>query len=184
MKKNKDIKKNTKENKLKNNPVPSWDEYFISMAHFASTKSKDQSTHVGAIIVGKNKEVISTGMNGFVRGLNDNIKERQERPEKYFWMEHAERNAIYNAARNGSKLDGTKIYITAMSCMDCARAIVQSGIKEVIIDQNKDFENRNEWNESMEKAIQLYKETGVKLRYFNGKYIKTYKLTRGKKEEL
>jgi len=171
-----------KQDKIKLNTYPSWDEYFISMAHLASTKSKDKSTHVGAIIVGKNNEVISTGMNGFVRGLDDNLEERQQRPEKYFWMEHAERNAIYNAARTGAKLEGTKIYITAMACMDCARAIVQSGIKEVIIDTNKDFENRNEWEESMQKTIQLFKETDIKLRYFNGNYIKPYKLNRGKKE--
>lgn len=164
--------------------VPTWDEYFISMAHFVSTRSKDKSTHIGAVIVGENNEVISTGMNGFVRGANDFLEERQERPEKYFWMEHAERNAIYNAARNGFILNGSKIYITAKPCMDCARAIVQCGIKEVIIDEEEILEKSGEWDEHFKRVTMLFKETGVKLRYFKGKYVKPYKLTRGIRKEL
>ncbi len=162
----------------------SWDEYFMSMAHLASTKSKDNSTHVGAIIIGEDKQIISTGMNGFVRGLNDNKKERQERPEKYFWVEHAERNAIFNAARLGVPLKNSKIYVTAIPCMDCARAIVQSGIKEVIYDENDYFEKTPEWEEHFNRTKSLFKETKVGFRRFEGNYIKPFKLTRGKKEDL
>ena len=64
-----------------------WDEYFMSMAYFIAVKSKDNSTHIGAVVVGPNHEVKSTGYNGFVRGLKDDIALRQERPEKYFWFE-------------------------------------------------------------------------------------------------
>ena len=74
-----------------------WVEYFYNIANEVKNKSKDERTQIGAVIVGKNKEIVSTGYNSFPRGINDNLKERQERPEKYFWFEHAERNAIYNA---------------------------------------------------------------------------------------
>ena len=73
-----------------------WNKYFMSIAALVSMKSKDQKTHHGAVIVGPNNEIRSTGYNSFVRRLKDDVPERQERPEKYHWFEHAERNAIYN----------------------------------------------------------------------------------------
>lgn len=102
------------------------------MAEYVSTKSKDKSTKVGAVIVGPNNEVLSVGWNGFPRGVNDDVEERHERPAKYEWTEHGERNAIYNAARHGIRLDGTTLYTTHDPCADCARAIVQSGIRHVV----------------------------------------------------
>jgi len=83
-----------------------WVEYFQNLAHQVKLKSKDENTQIGAVIVGKDKEIVSTGYNSFPRGIKDNKKERQERPEKYFWFEHAERNAIYNAARIGVSTKG------------------------------------------------------------------------------
>ena len=74
-----------------------WVEYFYNIANEVKNKSKDKRTQIGAVIVGKNKEIVSTGYNSFPRGINDWDEERQERPEKYYWFEHAERNAIYNA---------------------------------------------------------------------------------------
>ena len=109
-----------------------WTEYFLNIAEQIKLKSKDESTQIGAIIVGMDNEVLSTGYNSFPRGLDDTIKERQERPEKYFWIEHAERNAIYNAARIGVSLKNSTIYLTSgVPCMDCARAIVNVGIQVV-----------------------------------------------------
>ena len=109
-----------------------WTEYFLGIAEQVKLKSKDQSTQIGAVIVGTDNEVLSTGYNSFPRGLDDSLQERQERPEKYFWFEHAERNAIYNAARVGTPLKGSVIYLTSgLACMDCARGIVNSGITEV-----------------------------------------------------
>ena len=71
-----------------------WVEYFYNIAEQVKEKSKDERTKIGAVIVGKNKEIVSTGYNSFPRGINDFKPERQERPEKYYWFEHAERNAI------------------------------------------------------------------------------------------
>ena len=89
-----------------------WNDYFMGMIDNVSMKSKDKHTKVGAIITGSDNEIRSTGFNSFVRGMNDDIPERQERPEKYWWIEHAERNAIYNAARIGTSLNNCTIYIS------------------------------------------------------------------------
>ena len=89
-----------------------WKDYFVSIAEQVKEKSKDIKTKIGAVIVGKDNEILSTGYNSFPRGLNDNVVQRQERPEKYFWFEHAERNAIYNAARIGVSLKQSTVYIT------------------------------------------------------------------------
>jgi len=75
-----------------------WQDYFIGIANQVKLKSKDKNTQIGAVIVGEDNEVVSTGYNSFPRGIDDDVPERQERPEKYHWFEHAERNAIYNAA--------------------------------------------------------------------------------------
>lgn len=119
-----------------------WDRYFIGMCFYLAVKSKDRSTRLGAVIVGPNNEVLSTGYNGFPRGVPDSVEEYHTRPTKYFVTEHAERNAIYNAARHGIKLDSSRLYVpfnpNASVCCDCARAIIQSGIVE-IIGTDKDF---------------------------------------------
>jgi len=105
-----------------------WDEYFINIAEQVKLKSKDNNTKIGVVLVGKNNEIVSTGYNSFPRGINDDVLERQEKPEKYFWFEHAERNCIYNAARIGVSTLGTTMYMTCgISCADCARAIISAG---------------------------------------------------------
>jgi dCMP deaminase len=111
-----------------------WDEYFIKHAMLVSEKSKDPSTKVGCVLVGGDNEILSTGFNGFSRGVDELIPERWDRPEKYKWVEHAERNAIYNAARNGVRLKGARAYLNwePIPCTDCTRALIQSGIVEII----------------------------------------------------
>ena len=135
-----------------------WDEYFISLLAPISQKSKDRSTKVGAIAVGSNREIKSTGFNGFVRGINDDKPERHERPLKYKWTEHAERNLIYNAARNGISLDGCTIFIDWFPCTDCARAIIQSGFKAIIIDGRNFSEKEKYWNERWKEDMDISKE--------------------------
>lgn len=105
-----------------------WNRRFMDLAIFISSWSKDRSTKVGAVIVNDDRRVISMGYNGLTIGLNDKLDLFHERPLKYRVMEHAERNAIYSAARIGTSLIGTTIYTTYHPCADCARAIVQAGI--------------------------------------------------------
>lgn len=152
-----------------------WHEYFFNLARAASLKSKDPSTKVGCIIVGPNNEVRTLGFNGFARNVNDDIPERWVRPLKYQWIEHAERNAIYNAARCGIPLDGCKIYLDWCPCNDCARAIIQAGIKEVFIDGDSESFNNKElqerWKQQIDISQDMFKEAGV---LFNIHYRSIY----------
>lgn len=144
-----------------------WTEYFLNIAEQVKLKSKDQSTQIGAVIVGQDNEVLSTGYNSFPRGMDDSIQERQERPEKYFWFEHAERNAIYNAARIGVSLKNSTIYLTSgLPCMDCARGIVNSGVKTVWCKRVCTTKNKEKWEESQAKSMQLLNECGVQVFFY------------------
>ena len=140
-----------------------WDETFINLSNEIAKRSKDQNTKLGTVIVGPDNEIRATGYNSFPRGINDNIQERQERPYKYKWFEHAERNAIYNAARVGIPLKGCRLYCRWHPCSDCARAIIQVGIIEVIVEELI-IEGRDDWNDDMKVAYQLLLEAGVTIR--------------------
>lgn len=144
--------------------MANWDERFMNLAQHVSEWSKDRSTKVGAVIVGPFNEVRAIGYNGFPRGINDDAPERHERPEKYLWVEHAERNAIYNAARAGISTSGCKMYLPWFPCMDCARAIIQAGI-ETLIALEPDI-NDARWGEDFKRAIRLFQEAGVAVRWF------------------
>lgn len=112
--------------------MSNWDRRWIELCQLISSWSKDRSRKVGAVIVDDRNNVISLGWNGFPRDVDDNVESRHERPMKYLFTEHAERNAIYNAAAKGVSLLGCKVYLQWYPCADCARAIIQSGISEVI----------------------------------------------------
>lgn len=111
-----------------------WDKRFLALCDHISQWTEDRDFQVGAVIVGPGLEIRSTGYNGFPRGVRSDVEERYDRGsgEKFFWFEHAERNAIYNAGRSGVPLKGCTIYVNRFPCADCARAIIQSGIKAVI----------------------------------------------------
>lgn len=134
---------------------------YLEIANAISKLSKDKSTQVGAIVVSPSLEVRTMGYNGAPRGCAaDEDVRGTDRPEKYFWMEHAERNAIYNAARMGVSLIGSTIVVTHPPCMDCARAIVQAGIKEVFWPKpEEEFAKR--WIEHKYRVIRLFNECGV-----------------------
>lgn len=113
--------------------MTSWDERWMSLARMVAGWSKDRSRGTGAAIVdGRRNVLVSLGWNGFPRGVRDDVDERHLRPAKYQWTEHAERNAIYNAAANGVFLKGCTIYLSWYPCADCARAIIQSCIFHVV----------------------------------------------------
>lgn len=140
----------------------------MSMAYFVAMKSKDRSTNVGAIIVAPDNTILSTGYNSFPRGLNDDIEARQQRPEKYHWVEHAERNAIYNAARKGICLENSILYTSGLPCTDCARGVIQAGIRKVIYD--KDWNNPN-FDEHKSKTLQMFHESGILVEIYKGPKI-------------
>ncbi len=156
-----------------------WDDYFMTMVYLVASKSKDQRTHMGAVVVGPRKEIRSTGYNSFVRGLNDSVPERQEKGEKQHWFEHAERNAIYNATLAGTSLLDCIMYTNGVPCMDCGRAIVQSGIREVVVDKKWNPNTLEEWAERNRRTLEMFEETGVKLRYHDTKYVPLAKMNDG-----
>ncbi len=117
---------------MKRTDYISWDEYFMGVALLAGKRSKDPNTQVGACIVDENNIILSTGYNGFPFGCSDDAYpwEREGDDTKYKYVVHAELNAILNA--NGKSLKGAKLYVDLFPCNECAKAIIQSGIKEVV----------------------------------------------------
>ena len=117
----------------------SWDEYFMGVAVLSGMRSKDPNTQVGACIVSEDHKILSMGYNGFPTGCSDDEFpwEREGEPleNKYFYTTHSELNAILNF--RGGSLEGAKLYVSLFPCNECAKAIIQSGIKEVIYDCNK-----------------------------------------------
>lgn len=135
----------------------------MGMARHAATRSKDRSTKVGCVIVGPDNDIRSTGYNSFPRGIDDANELRHERPEKYKWTEHAERNAIYSAARTGTPLNGCRAFLPWFPCMDCARALVQAGIVEVV--GIKPDTSDPTWGADFARAETLFAEAGVNVRF-------------------
>ena len=117
---------------MKRNNYISWDEYFMGVAKLAAHRSKDPSTQVGACIVSQDNIIISTGYNGMPKGCSDDEFpwEREGAQTKYPYVVHAELNAILNA--NGRDLRGSRVYVALFPCNECAKAIIQSGVKEVL----------------------------------------------------
>lgn len=144
-----------------------WDHHFLQMTQLVSQQSKDRSTKVGAVIVGPDREVRSTGYNGFPRGVEDDWDERHHRPYKYLWTEHAERNALYNALRAGIPVKGCTMYMNFGPCVchDCARGIIQAGITELVVGPAEFPGRGGQWEESMRVATVMLTEAGVKVRY-------------------
>ena len=154
-----------------------WNYRFMELALHVSTWSKDPSTKVGCVVVGPDKEIRSLGYNGFPRGVNDDLEYRQTRPIKYAFYEHSERNAIYNACSFGASLRGCTMYVTMPPCADCARAIIQSGIKQVYFmappsDANN-VQAKGNWRETVENSFDMFRESGVKTTELNRNTVNT-----------
>ncbi len=134
-----------------------WLKRWIDMCELVSTWSEDESTKVGAVIIGSGNTILSTGWNGLPRGIKQTDRRINERPYKYKWFEHAERNAIYNAARNGVRLEGSIMVVKWYPCSDCARAIIQSGIS-YLYTPTPDFDHPR-WGKDFKLVEEMLKET-------------------------
>ncbi len=143
------------------NTLDKWDNRYLSLAKEVATWSKDPSTQVGAVTVGTKKEVLSQGFNGFPRGIEDTDERYNHRETKYKFVVHAEMNAIYNATYSGTSLDGATLYIYGLPiCSECAKGIIQVGIKKVVIEKSKELDN---WNESLRLSREMFSEAGVEM---------------------
>lgn len=148
------------ENELK------WHKRFLDICNSIASWSKDKRTKTGCVIV-KNRRILTTGFNGFPIGVDDTKEERFEAPIKYMYTEHCDRNAIYQAARMGIKLEGAEMYLTGPPCHDCSRGIVMAGLVAVYwpIDNpfEKDQATFSRWKDSIEASFNILNEAQVKM---------------------
>jgi len=139
-----------------------WDLRFVGLAQHISSWSKDPSTKVGCVVVGEDREIRSTGFNGFPRGINDDDDRLMDREKKYPLICHAEENAIMHAARIGVSLKGSTAYVTWPPCSRCARSLIQAGIKEIVYPETGKIPER--WIDDFTISDNMLKEAGVSIR--------------------
>lgn len=141
----------------------SWDEYFMGVAILSGMRSKDPNTQVGACIVSENHKILSMGYNGFPTGCSDDefpwAREGEPLENKYFYTTHSELNAILNY--RGGSLEGATIYVTLFPCNECAKAIIQSGIRRIVYDSDK-----YEKTPAVIASRRMLKAAGVKLQQY------------------
>lgn len=150
---------------MKNKDYISWDEYFMGIAILSAMRSKDPHTRVGACIVDQKNKIVGIGYNGFPTGCSDDEfpwinKGNNPLYTKYYYVCHAELNAILNS--HGRSLEGCRIYVFLVPCNECAKAIIQSGIKEVIYLSN--FAAMYDKNPTVNAAKWMLRRAGVKIR--------------------
>ena len=142
--------------------VLSWDEYFMALAHLAAKRSKDPSTQVGACIVNDSNRIVGIGYNGMPSGCDDSQfpweREGSGIDTKYPYVVHAELNAILNSIQN---LHGCRIYVSLFPCNECAKAIIQSGIREIIYESDKYADS-----EAVIASKKMLASAGVELRHW------------------
>ena len=138
-----------------------WIKRFLDLSKLVSTWSKDPSTKVGAVIIDpETKTIVSTGYNGFPRNIEDSEERLNNRELKYKFVVHAEMNAIMNALYNNRSVKNCILFVHGLPCCsDCAKAIIQSGIKEIVTDSKAS----SKWGDSCKVAVEMFKEAGVKI---------------------
>jgi dCMP deaminase len=146
-------------------PDPQTDVGCFAICQEEASMSLDRETKIGCVVLSPEREIRTRGHNTLPLGIKPDPVERLRRPDKYTWTEHAERNAIYAAARFGIPLEGCTMYVDLMPCIDCARGIIQSGIREVVVskDRMQAYSNLS-YREQHVVAASMLKEAGVKLR--------------------
>ncbi|MEC8927216.1 MAG: dCMP deaminase family protein [Candidatus Thermoplasmatota archaeon] len=139
-----------------------WDQRFLDLAEHISGWSKDPSTKVGCVVVGEDREIRSTGFNGFPRGIADDSERLSDREQKYPLICHAEENAIMHAARIGLSLKGCTAYVTWPPCTRCARSLIQAGVIEVVYPAGSEVPER--WISDFEMSTEMLTEAGLTIR--------------------
>ena len=141
------------------------DKMYQDLCRKASESSADPDTRVGCVVV-RGAEVLALGCNTFPQGVEDHTGERSARPDKYLWIEHAERNAIYSAAYTGIRLAEARMYVDLMPCVECARAIIQAGISEVIVSADRMLSYTSDrYTEQHALAERMLAEAGLSVRW-------------------
>lgn len=140
-----------------------WHNRFMDMAKMVSTWSKDPSSQIGAVAVNDERRILATGYNGFPKGIADTPERLNNKEEKYPRIVHAEMNALMNALYAGVSLKDATLYVHGLPvCPDCAKCIIQSGIKRVVIPTDKT--NKGNWQATWEeKSLPMFEESGVQV---------------------
>jgi dCMP deaminase len=137
-----------------------WTRRYLDIAKEVATWSKDPSRQIGAIAVGDKGQILSQGYNGFPRGVKDTDDRYNNREDKYKYVVHGEMNCIYNACNSGVSLDGATLYVTGLPvCSECAKGIIQVGIKKVVMEYPKDIPPI--WEKSVQLTKQMFLEANV-----------------------
>ena len=135
-------------------------QFYQHAQNLADIFSKDPSVKVGALLLAPDSlQILSSGYNGFPRGIDEKKSSRWKNPTKYIYVEHAERNCIYNAARQGTPLEGSIAITTFFPCYDCARALIQVGVKTVVSSVGQSVKPK--WYSIWAESNKLFKEAGV-----------------------
>ncbi|MDH5671247.1 MAG: dCMP deaminase family protein [Myxococcales bacterium] len=142
--------------------MANWDVRFLQLADHIAGWSKDPSTRVGCVVVGPDRELRSTGFNGFPRGIEDSAERLHDRNRKYPLVCHAEENAIMHAARVGVSLKGCIAYVTWPPCTRCARSLIQAGVQEIVYPADLEIPER--WLEDFQISSEMLDEAGVLVR--------------------
>lgn len=144
-----------------------WDKRFIKLAREISTWSKDPSSKIAAVIVNDERRILSTGYNGFPRGIEDTEERLNDREQKYPRIVHAEMNALLSALYNGVSVKDATIYVWGLPiCAECTKSVIQSGIKRVVI-VLPDFAPEKWKTQWREMSKPMYDEAGVSVTYMN-----------------
>lgn len=139
-----------------------WKLRYMDMAQLVSTWSRDPSSKIGAVAVGEKGQILSTGYNGFPRGIADTDDRLNDREEKLSRVIHAEMNVIFNASFNGVSLNGSRVYVSGLPvCSDCAKGLIQVGVKEIVV-KKSDIEKSEFWKKSWEKSLSMFNEVKIK----------------------
>jgi dCMP deaminase len=150
-------------NILVNRFLSKWDRRFLRLAEEVRLWSKDPGTKVGCVLV-NDRRILSTGYNGFPQTISDDLDRYIDREYKLSVTVHAEANAILNAAKNGTKVEGSTLYVTFPPCSQCASAIVQAGVAQVVCPDPAQAPER--WRSNFLAASDLFYEAGVKVLYY------------------
>ena len=141
-----------------------WDYRFLRIAHEVKSWSKDPSTKCGCVLV-RNRRIVSSGFNGLSSGLSDNLERYLDRDFKLAAIIHAEKNALLNAAKNGTGTEGATLYVTLHPCCQCAAAVIQAGVPLVVCPNPESGPER--WRANFKMANDLLCEAGVKVLYYS-----------------
>lgn len=146
--------------------IDKWDKRYLEMARQVSTWSKDPSTQVGAITVGQKGQILSTGFNGFPRGIKDDFARLHDRETKYKYVVHAEKNVIYNACINTVSLEGSTLYLYGLPlCSECCKGIVQVGVSKVVMQYPTSVSST--WSDSFLLTCNMLEEANITYGVYN-----------------